>query len=199
MIRSSHNLRTKSNSSRVHPTNPPLENFPKKWTWNPGERYSWMEWTCENQVVMSNARTGLHKTLQCSAWTTILGWDRTTISKASAWGFTLSFLPGELPSVGMTDLIREIMHTLRPKGSPQLVATLHVVQKLPLYFKVEHLCRAVYTSEIPYISIEQRLDFIWDHSLTLLLHLSLTCNLPCKFAPESLSGVLFLQKLILRH
>ena len=129
MIRSSHNLRTKSNSSRVHPTNPPLENFPKKWTWNPGERYSWMEWTCEKQVVMSNARTGLHKTLQCSAWTTILGWDRTTISKASAWGFTLSFLPGELPSVGMTDLIPEIMHTPHPKGSPQLVATLHVVQK----------------------------------------------------------------------
>ena len=43
---------------------------------------------------------------------------------------------------------------------------------------MEHLCREVYTSEIPHISIEQRLDFTWDHSLTLLLHLSLTCYTP---------------------
>ena len=51
------------------------------------------------------------------------------LSKASARGFILSFLPGELSSVGMTDLIQEIMHTSPSKGSPQLVATLHVVQK----------------------------------------------------------------------
>ena len=78
----------------------------------------------------------------------------------------------------MTDLIQEIMHTSPSKGSPQLVATLHVVQKASLCFKVEHLYRAAYTSEIPHISEEQRSDFTWDYSLTLLLHLSLTCYTP---------------------
>ena len=43
---------------------------------------------------------------------------------------------------------------------------------------MEHLYRAAYTSEIPHISVEQRSDFTWDHSLALLLHLSLTCYTP---------------------
>ena len=51
------------------------------------------------------------------------------LSKASAMRFALSFLPGELSSVGMTYLIQEITYTPPSKGSPQLVATLHKVQK----------------------------------------------------------------------
>lgn len=51
------------------------------------------------------------------------------LSKASAMGFALSFLPGELSPVGMTYLTQEIMYTPPSKGSPQLVATLHKVQK----------------------------------------------------------------------
>lgn len=130
MTRISRSLRTESSSSGVHPTNPYLENFPRKFEPRMLEKM-WLDGMNTWEVVMSNARSRLYKTLQCSAWTTFLGCPgpRPQTLWGTSWWFTLSLFPGELFSVDKHDLVQEIMHTPPSGGSSQPVTTLHVVQK----------------------------------------------------------------------